>query len=152
MVPSDRILDLVFSSDPLITAFVDVLPLIPGCGHCPVVATGFFKSDPPVSPPSRTFYDWFRADFGSISKAIDDIDWIFQFSSRSLNECYTLFESTLHHLTNLYVPIKHLTSTKHKKWNKHTPNRLRKLKSKAWFEFKTTRNRHGRHSPLTYAR
>ena len=52
LVPSDRILDLVFSSDPLITAFVDVLPPIPGCGHCPVVATGFFKSDPPNPPPS----------------------------------------------------------------------------------------------------
>ena len=39
-----------------------------------------------------------------------------------------------------------------KKWNKHTSNRLRKLKSKAWTEFKTTRNCHGRHSPLTYAR
>ena len=59
-VPSYRILDLVFSSDPLITALVDVLPPIPGCGHYPVVATGFFKSDLPIPPPSRILYDWFR--------------------------------------------------------------------------------------------
>ena len=153
-VPSGRILDLVLSSDPLITALVDVLPPLPGCGHCPVHVSGFFKLSNPLflaeqRPPC---YDWYRADFGSISRAIEDTDWHFIFSSRTLNESYSLFEQILHNLIQHHVPVKHSRLIKSKKWNKNTPSRMKRLKSRSWADYKIIRRRHGRHSPEAYAR
>ena len=99
-VSSGRTLDLVFVTDPFVAALVETLPPLPSCGHCPVHFLGSFRIPPLFSHSAHPLpnLDWYNADYSSISCAINEIDWHFQFAYTSLNDSYLYFEQTLHSL------------------------------------------------------
>ena len=146
-IPSGRILDLVLCSNPNVTSLTDILPPFPACGHCPIYTCGFYKLHINPSNNNLHHFNWYKANFGAMSRAINEIDWDMLFYSRSLEHSYSLFENILHNLIKLHVPTRQSLNHKTKPWNKNIPQRLKKLKTKRWNDYKTARALYGRNSP-----
>ena len=148
-IPSGNTLDLVFTTQTDHLSSVELLAPLPGCGHVPITFSLAISSQagnpsrPPVTPSCR---DWFKGDYVSISSVMHEVDWIAEFTGRSLDDSYSLFSQTLSGLIDLYVPTRTTRQTSAKPWNKNVPNHLRTAKASAWNEYKTARAQFGRTS------
>ena len=151
-IPSGRILDLIFTSDHGAVSTITLLPPLPACGHTPIsFAMAFSDVDQACTghtrgPPLR---NWFGGDFLQISRSIDEVDWVCEFSGRSLQQAYAIFNSHILRLVDLYIPLRAPPNKNNPPWNKNIPNHLRSSKAITWQDYKSARTAHGRLSALT---
>ena len=87
-LPSGNVLDLVFTSDDDIVNEVQVLAPLPGCHHCPVVATLLPHCSDPGVAPLNMHRMWHRADYGRMCEYLRTVDWMDEFGDLSAADCY----------------------------------------------------------------
>ena len=148
-IQSGNTLDLVLTTQTDHLSTVDLLPPLPGCGHAPIrfsIAISPRNALPPRPPTEPNCRDWFRGDYTSISSILSEIDWIAEFTGRSLDESYSLFADTLSSLIDLYVPVRAISRNTTRPWNKNVPSQMRTTRAAAWAEYKATRSQFGRSS------
>lgn len=120
-----------------------MLPVFPGCGHCPLVFKYFFQLPVNVEEGCGRRRAWYRANYASIENVLSDIDWNYEFSELSLDDMVSRFESVLSPLIELYVPL-YCTVTSQPKFK--PPQGLTDERKAAWSNYKVVRRQHGRQS------
>ncbi|KAL0881298.1 hypothetical protein ABMA27_001181 [Loxostege sticticalis] len=86
-------------------------------------------------------YRYRKGNYDLINKRIAEVDWITEFSSRSLEECVTFFYSTLEKLKKDYIPSVSVKDNHQPKW--YSPSLLKMIKEKRKYfqKYKTYKNR-----------
>ena len=141
-IDSGNVLDLVFTSESDRLGELMILPPLPRCHHSPVVFEYFLESEIAPSSCNTCYYLWFKADYDLISDSLNDIDWISEFTDRTVNECFQIFVSIIWSLVEEFVPRQN--GATQPSWMRAPPRRLMQLRSQAWSYYKLLRAQLGR--------
>ena len=143
-VPSDNTLDLILSSDGDRVGEVYAAPPLPGCHHCPVICSLIFNFGREGDVPLTHRLSWARADFGSISEMMMQIDWEHLFDGLDVDSCNNLYLQQLHEGIRQFVPVR--GAVKSHRWLVRPPRQMARQRAELWTDFKMIRRNHGRGS------
>ena len=138
---SGNILDLVLSSSPDAVCDLQTLPPMPGCQHIPVVFSYLAMESECAIRGEVSKYLWYKGDYSSMNEELAVVDWDSMFSNRTVEDCYSLFCSTISRLVQLYVP---LVEQRPPRWQLPPPRALIRSRAAAWAEYKSKRVSLGR--------
>lgn len=133
-----RILDLVLSNNEVTVNSCDD-PLVPEDPHhrALCVTADFLQlhHSLPTRPYVKSLYN--LADYDSIRKEIDSIDWQHECNSRSLEDAVAYFYGVINRVHDAYIPTKSINQKiKHPPWYKSPLVKLLKEKAKSHAKFK----------------
>lgn len=104
----ESFLDLVFCNCDRLVTQLSVTPPIGNSDHATIdflIDVGDHASKP------RLVRDFASVDFPAIERYLSDIDWFGSFGSvNSVNEMYEMFLFILHHVMDLFIPMKEIKS------------------------------------------
>ena len=150
-VQSGRTLDLVLSPALDYVSLVSTLPPLPGCGHVPVsfaiAITCHQRPEFHSELPSPLVRNWHKGDFAAMSRSLEDVDWVYEFTNRNIEQAYTYLNDYIQNLINLYINFRYLQPKKSEPWNKNLLNRLKKARATSWENCKQAIHHNGRQSP-----
>nr|XP_049692398.1 uncharacterized protein LOC126053707 [Helicoverpa armigera] len=138
---NSRILDLVLSNDEVtVTCCSD--PLVPEDPHhkalC-VTANFVQLHSLPIRPYTKFLYQ--LADYDSIRKELNRIDWQSEFNSRSLDDAVFYFYAVINRLHDTFIPTKTIFyQSKYPPWYKSPLIKVLKEKAKFHKKFKKYKN------------
>ena len=142
-LPSGNVLDLVFTSDDDIVNEVQVLAPLPGCHHCPVVATLLPHCSDPGVAPLNMHRMWHRADYGRMCEYLRTVDWMDEFGDLSAADCYQVFVNVMSEVIDMFVPQVEPRPGR-PTWIAKPPRSLISNRSQAWTHYKILRGELGR--------
>ena len=118
---ADKLLDLVFSNEPLGICNVNVSHPFGTSDHCQVEFSVFVDSTMQANDePSAKRFDWNNADFDGISSYIATFNWLDMLATNlTPDSIWCAFSDVLHTAIDMYVPIK--------------PDRNVAIKNRRWY-------------------
>ena len=118
---ADKLLDLVFSNEPLGICNVNVSHPFGTSDHCQVEFSVFVDSTMQANnEPSAKRFDWNNADFDGISSYIATFNWLDMLATNfTPDSIWCAFSDVLHTAIDMYVPIK--------------PDRNVAIKNRRWY-------------------
>ena len=141
--PSGNMLDLFLTSDHDVVGDVSVLPPLPGCHHCPIVAQVFPYTLGCAEPDERTSRLWFKGNYGAINESLLRVDWDSEFEGGNVDQMYERFLEILGPIVEEFVPER-LYDPKRLEWAADPPRSMKRNRATAWDEYKMTRREYGR--------
>ena len=146
-VPSDNILDLIFTSECDFGINVFSVPPLPWCHHIPMMLY-FCVNLPTVLGGSakKEFILWYKGRYNLICENLDLVDWSAVFLGETLESCWSRFVSCIEALVARFIPVGNIGDAYHPQLN--PPKSLIRERSRAWSNYKRLRHDHGRNSLL----
>jgi hypothetical protein len=141
---SGNILDIVLTTEDDRVGDVEVLAPFPHCGHCPVYFTYWFLHEVQENGTVSPRRAWHRGKFSEINEHLSDIDWVFEFQERSVNDMFSRFQEIICSLVERYVPL--WRDDLVPRSSVRIPAGLRNERRVAWLSYKSLRRQFGRHS------
>lgn len=143
---NNRLLDLVFSNDPVVVRSCDD-PLVPEDVHHKSlhVTTQCLENDK-LQDNIKTSYNFKCGDYESINSLLLNVDWCKHISTGSLNDAVTYFYSQLYDCIEKHVPVCTPKSSRYPLWYSSALKKILKEKFKFHRKFKTYGNLADYHS------
>ena len=141
--PSGNTLDLVLTSDHDVVGEVSVLPPLPGCHHCPVVAQLFPHTMEIQQTDELTARLWYKGRYSEINEVLMTMDWDGELDALSSDQMYERFLNIIHPLIEEFVPMRSCRSSS-LGWDAAPPRSLVREKANLWGQYKTLRRELGR--------
>lgn len=138
---NDRILDLILSNDHVSVSCCDS-PLVPEDSHHKAlcVSADFVEIHSLLTKPYFKFI-YNLADYSSIIHELNEVDWLYEFNNRSLEDAVSYFYDTIYKLRDKHIPSKTvIPRNKYPPWYK-TPL-IKMLKEKSKYHSKYKKYRH----------
>ena len=144
---SGNTLDLLLTTEPDRVGDISVQPPFPGADHCPIVFDYVFEEQNVSDDPVTNRMLWHKGDYSKLSRALSQVDWVFELAYLNSCESFSKFASIVSDLAKDCVPCKPPAPKKTSPpWRVHPPGGLIRQRQEAWCNYKTVRRRLGRRS------
>ena len=138
----NRTLDLVLCNDIVYVSDGSCDPLVPADPHhgALLITVRFAQFNPlKIKPYKRHLFN--KCDYNQINHGLDSMDWVKEFSSRSLDDAVNYFYDVVKRLIDDFVPSIFVKPDNYPKWYSYALKKLIKQKYKYSIKFKKYGNK-----------